>query len=112
MLHSTHGISGKTARKQMREVDRCRLLVVDAIDTMSRMGDRTMTESAEGISEHLEEVLLSADDDSVEDVVTSSLIVVLAILKPVTSSMMCISSDRHARARSRNESVTDTTVFH
>ena len=96
----------------MREVDRCRLLVVDAIDTMSRMGDRTMTASAKGISEHLEEVILSADDDSVEDVVASSLMVVLAILKPVTESMLALSSDRHARARSRNESVTDTTVFH
>ncbi len=96
----------------MREVDRCRLLVVDAIDTMSRMGDRTMAASAKGISEHLEEVILSADDDSVEDVVASSLMVVLAILKPVTESMLALSSDRHARARSRNESVTDTTVFH
>ena len=96
----------------MREVDRMKLLVVDAIDTMSRMGDRTMTESAEGISKHLEDVILSADDDSVEDVVASSLMVMSAILKPVMESMLAMSSDRHARARSKNESVTEATVFH
>jgi|TARA_R110000824_G_scaffold13220_2_gene57555 hypothetical protein len=96
----------------MREVDRMKLLVCDSIDTMSRMGDRTMTESAKGISEHLEQLLLAADDDSVEDVVASSLIVMLAILKPVAESMLAMSSDRHARARSKNESVTETTVYH
>ena len=96
----------------MREVDRCKLLVNDCIDTMSRMSDRVMTESAKGISEHLEELLLDSDDDSVEDVVASSLVVILAILKPVMESMLAMSSDRHARARSKNESVTETTVFH
>ena len=96
----------------MREVDRMKLLICDSLDTMSRMGDRTMNESAEGISEHLEQLLLSADDDSVEDVVASSLVVILAILKPVMESMLAMSSDRHARARSKNESVTETTVFH
>ena len=89
-----------------------KLLVNDCIDTMSRMGDRTMTESAKGISEHLEHLLLSADDDSVEDVVASSLVVMLAILKPLMESMLAMSSDRHARARSKNESVTETTVYH
>jgi len=89
-----------------------KLLVVDAITTMSRMGDRTMTESAKGITDHLEEVLLSTDDDSIEDVVTSSLMVMSAIMKPLMESMLALSSDRHARARSKNESVTDTTVFH
>lgn len=96
----------------MREVDRMKLLVVDAIDTMSRMGDRTMNESAEGITQHLEEVLLSADDDRIEDVVASSLMVMSAILKPVMESMLAMSSDRHARARSKNESVTEATVYH
>ena len=96
----------------MREVDRMKLLICDSLDTMSRMGDRTMNESAKGISEHLEQLLLSADDDSVEDVVASSLVVILAILKPVMESMLAMSSDRHARARSKNESVTETTVFH
>ena len=112
MLHFTHGNCGKTAAKKMREVDRMKLLVNDCISTMSRMGDRTMTESAKGITEHLEEILLAADDDSVEDVVASTLVVMLAILKPVMESMLAMSSDRHARARSRNESVTETTVFH
>ena len=89
-----------------------KLLICDSLDTMSRMGDRTMNESAKGISEHLEQLLLSADDDSVEDVVASSLVVILAILKPVMEAMLAMSSDRHARARSKNESVTETTVYH
>ena len=44
-----------------------RLLVVDACDTMSRMSDRVMLDAGTGISEHLEELLLSADEKRAED---------------------------------------------
>ena len=76
-----------------------RLLVVDACDTMSRMSDRIMLESADGISEHLEDVILSADEKRVNDICTSALVVVLAILKPLSEQMLASTDGRYARAR-------------
>ena len=83
----------------MKESDRMRLLVVDACDTMSRMSDRVMLDSAKGISEHLEEVLLSADDDRVNDICASSLMVMLAIMKPLTEQMLACTDGRYSRSR-------------
>ena len=83
----------------MREADRMRLLVVDACATMSRMSDRVMLDSANGISEHLEEVLLSADDDRVNDICASSLMVMLAIMKPLTEQMLAVTDGRYSRSR-------------
>ena len=83
----------------VREADRMRLLVVDACDTMSRMSDRIMLESAKGISEHLEDVILSADEKRVNDICTSSLVIVLAILKPLSEQMLASTDGRYSRAR-------------
>ena len=83
----------------MRQIDRMKLLVVDACDTMSRMSDKPMIESAKGISEHLEEVLLSADDDRINDICTSSLMVVFAILKPLSEQMLASTDGRYSRSR-------------
>ena len=86
-----------------------KLLVVDAIDTMSRQSDTVMKESAKGISEHLEDLLLNYPDDQVDDVCASSLIVVFAIIKPLCDTMLASTSGRHARARKSVESVTALT---
>ena len=94
----------------MIESDRCRLLVVDACDTMSRMSDKIMHEAAAGISEHLEGVLLEADNDQIEDVVAASMVVVMAIMKPISESMLAATSDRHARARSRQRELDEFPV--
>tara|TARA_R110000824_G_scaffold294669_3_gene483059 strand:- start:750 stop:1004 length:255 start_codon:yes stop_codon:yes gene_type:complete len=83
-----------------------RYLVVDACDTMSRMSDHVMDDAARGISEHLEEVLLEASDKEIDDVVAASLVVVSAIMKPITETMLAATNDRHSRARSKIESVT------
>ena len=83
----------------VREADRMRLLVVDACDTMSRMSDRIMLESANGISEHLEDVLLGADENRVNDICTSSLVVALAILKPLSEQLLASTDGRYSRAR-------------
>lgn len=90
----------------MKESDRMRYLVVDACDTMSRMSDHVMDDAARGISEHLEEVLLEASDKEIDDVVAASLVVVSAIMKPITETMLAATNDRHSRARSKIESVT------
>ena len=83
----------------MIEKDRMKLLIVDSCDTMSRMSDRVMLESAKGISEHLEEVLLSADGERVNDICASSLIVILAILKPISEQMLASTDGRYSRSR-------------
>tara|TARA_R110000824_G_scaffold87676_5_gene216055 strand:+ start:553 stop:852 length:300 start_codon:yes stop_codon:yes gene_type:complete len=83
----------------MKESDRMRLLVCDCCDTMSRMGDRTMLASANGIQQHLEELLLNADEDRAEDLITSSLVVVLAILKPISEQMLASTDGRYTRSR-------------
>ena len=57
----------------MKESDRMRLLVVDACDTMARMGDQTMQTSADGM--------------------------VLALLKPLTEQMLASTDGRYTRAR-------------
>ena len=76
-----------------------KLLVVDAIDTMSRQSDSVMEESASGITEHLEDLLLNYPDKQADDVCASSLVVVLAILKPLSDTMLASTSGRQARAR-------------
>ena len=83
----------------MREADRMRLLVVDACATMSRMSDRVMLDSAKGISEHLEEVLLAADENRVNDICASALMVMLAIMKPLTEQMLAVTDGRYSRSR-------------
>ncbi|MAB58459.1 MAG: hypothetical protein CL524_13080 [Aequorivita sp.] len=83
----------------MKESDRMRLLVVDACDTMSRMGDRTMQDSANGISEHLEELLLSIDSERAEDLMASTLVVVLSLLKPLTEQVLANTDGRYTRSR-------------
>ena len=72
---------------------------MDACDTMSRMSDRVMLESAKGISGHLEEVLLSANAERVNDICTSSLVVMLAILKPLSEQMLASTDGRYSRSR-------------
>ena len=93
-------------RSVIKESDRCKYLVNDCIDTCSRMSDRVMGDAARGISEHLEEILLEASDKEIDDVVTASLVVVGAIMKPITETMLAATNDRHSRARSKTESVT------
>ena len=83
----------------MMESHRCKLLVCDAIDTMSRMGDQTMIESAKGIRDHVEELLLNDEDGRAEDLITSSLIVILAILEPISEQMLATTNGRHSRSK-------------
>ena len=86
-----------------------RYLVVDACDTMSRMSDRVMDDAAQGISDHLEGIFLEATDQEIDDLIAASLVVVGAIMKPVTETMLAATNDRHQRARPRIESVTEPT---
>ena len=83
----------------MKESDRMRLLVCDCLDTMSRQGDRTMSESANGISDHLEEMLLNSDEGRAEDLIASSLVVIMAILKPLSEQMLSNTDGRYTRSR-------------
>jgi len=83
----------------MRESDRMRLLVVDACDTMSRMSDRVMLDAGTGISEHLEELFLSADEKRAEDLVASCIMVVISILKPLNEQTMASTSGRKKRSK-------------
>lgn len=83
----------------MKESDRMRLLVVDACDTMARMGDQTMQTSADGITQHMEELLLNVDERRAEDLMASTLMVVLALLKPLTEQMLASTDGRYTRAR-------------
>ena len=76
-----------------------RLLVVDAIDTMGRMGDSVMADAALGISEHLEELLLNVDEDRANDIVASGLAVACAILKPLHEQMLATTDGRYTRGR-------------
>ena len=83
----------------MKESDRIRLLVVDAIDSMGRMSDKILQDSASGISEHLEELLLNVEPERANDIVAASLKVVDAILKPVSEQMLASTSGRYSRSR-------------
>ena len=105
VVESTHDICGKTAWKKMREVDRMRLLVVDAVDSMSRMSDTLMTDASRGIQEHMEEVFLGAEEEEVEDVVAASLSVALSILIPCFEQMKAQTSDRQQRARQKGKNM-------
>lgn len=89
----------------MREVDRMRLLVVDAVDSMSRMSDTLMTDASRGIQEHMEEVFLGAEEEEVEDVVAASLSVALSILIPCFEQMKAQTSDRQQRARQKGKNM-------
>jgi len=90
----------------MKEADRIRLLVVDCIDTSSRFSDKVLLDASAGIQDHLEELILDGTDKEVEDIFTSALVIVLAILKPLSEQMLAQTSDRHRRGRSKIESVT------
>ena len=90
----------------MKETDRMKYLVVDACDTMSRMSDHVMDDAAQGISDHLEGIFLEASDKEIDDLVASCLVLVSAIMKPITETMLAATNDRHSRARSKTESVT------
>ncbi len=83
----------------MKQEHRMRLLVCDTIDTMSRMSDHVMKDSAEGISDHLEDILLNSADDRVNDICASSLVVILAIMKPLTEQMLASTDGRYSRSR-------------
>tara|TARA_R110000751_G_C13613339_1_gene463667 strand:+ start:14 stop:307 length:294 start_codon:yes stop_codon:yes gene_type:complete len=83
----------------MKESDRCKLLVCDAIDTMSRMNDRTMLQSAKGIQDHVEELLLNGDDGRDQDLITSALVVILAILEPISEQMLATTDGRYIRSK-------------
>jgi len=76
------------------------------------MSDRVMGDAARGISEHLEEILLEASDKEIDDVVTASLVVVGAIMKPITETMLAATSDRNARAKLRRSSPSDEPITH
>ena len=76
------------------------------------MSDRVMGDAARGISEHLEEILLEASDKEIDDVVTASLVVVGAIMKPITETMLAATSDRNARAKLRRSSPSDEPFTH
>lgn len=83
----------------MKESDRCKLLVCDAIDTMSRMNDLTMLQSAKGIQDHVEELLLNGDDGRDQDLITSALVVILAILEPISEQMLATTDGRYIRSK-------------
>ena len=72
---------------------------MDACDTMSRMSDKVMLEAAGGISQHLEELLLGIDEERTEDLIASSLCVVLAILKPLNEQKLASTSGRRRRSK-------------
>ena len=80
-----------------------RLLVVDACETMSRMNDGVMMESAKGISAHLEDILLNSPDDKVKDVCASSLVVAMAILKQLAEQSLATTNDRYHRSKSDHD---------
>lgn len=103
LWHGRHRNNGGTT---VKESDRMKYLVVDACDTMSRMSDHVMDDAAQGISDHLEGIILEANDEEIDDLIASSLIVVRAIMKPITETMLAATNDRHSRARSKTESVT------
>ena len=103
LWHGRHRNNGGTT---VKESDRMKYLVVDCCDTMSRMSDRVMDDAAQGISDHLEGIILEANDEEIDDLIASSLIVVRAIMKPITETMLAATNDRHSRARSKTESVT------
>ena len=90
----------------MKDADRIRLLVVDSVDTCSRFSDRVLLDASDGIQELMEELLLNAEEKEVEDLIASALVLVMAILKPLSEQMLAQTSDRHRRGRSKIESVT------
>ena len=94
----------------MKETDRMKYLVVDAVDTISRMSDHIAEDAAKGITEHLESILLEADDDQIDDIVTASLVVIGAIMKPITETMLAATSDRNARAKLRRSDPSDEPI--
>lgn len=58
-----------------------------------------MQESAKGIQDHVEELLLNGDDGRAEDLITSALVVILAILTPVSEQMLATTDGRYSRAK-------------
>ena len=87
-------------------------LCVDCIDTISRMSDHIAEDAAKGITDHLESILLDAEDDQIDDIVTATLIVIGAIMKPITETMLAATSDRNGRAKLRRSSPSDEPITH
>ena len=83
----------------MKETDRMRLLVCDCIDTIGRMNDKSMLESGKGIAEHLEELILEADEDRQAELMASALVVVLSVLKPLSEQLLASTAGRYTRSR-------------
>lgn len=83
----------------MKQADRMKLLVCDSIDTMAGMSDKVMIESAQGITDHLEDILLNSPDNRVNDICASSLVLILAIIKPLTEQMLASTDGRYSRSR-------------
>ena len=109
LWHGRHAINGGTT---VKETDRMKYLVVDAIDTISRQSDHIAADSAAGITDHLESILLEADDDQIDDIVTASLVVIGAIMKPIKETMLAATSDRNARAKLRRSDPSDEPITH
>jgi hypothetical protein len=62
------------------------------------MSDRVMLEAGEGITEHLEDLLLNSEDERAEDLIASCLVVVLSILKPLNEQTLATTSGRHKKS--------------
>ena len=86
----------------MREADRMKFLVCDAIDTMSRMSDRLIRDSAQGISEHVDDLLDQAEGPRKEDLAAACLEVAIAIIQPLSETMIASSTERQERARAES----------
>lgn len=63
------------------------------------MNDRTMLQSAKGIQDHVEELLLNGDDGRDQDLITSALVVILAILEPISEQMLATTDGRYIRSK-------------
>ena len=63
------------------------------------MNDLTMLQSAKGIQDHVEELLLNGDDGRDQDLITSALVVILAILEPISEQMLATTDGRYIRSK-------------
>jgi len=83
----------------MKESDRMRLLICDCCDTMSRMSDVVLDETSRGISDELEDMLLSAEDEKIDDLIASCIMVIMAIIKPLNEQTLASTSGRNKRSQ-------------
>jgi hypothetical protein len=58
-----------------------------------------MLQSAKGIQDHVEELLLNGDDGRDQDLITSALVVILAILEPISEQMLATTDGRYIRSK-------------